>query len=191
MDVIVAHHFADSVIGFGITGHFREAAWRTDLTWTFLNGNDSLDGYLSMVANIDYAWTWWNRNCYGFMEFYFNGLGTDDYRNLSDDIDLMAHIERGELFVIGRTCLAGEWLIEIHPLVRFSLTSINNLADPSGLIQPRIVWNMTTKIQLIAGVRWHYGGNNSEFGGYQLRFFNNDVFLAPSNSAFLQLTRYF
>jgi len=50
---------------------------------------------------------------------------------------------------------------------------------------------MTTNVQLISGIRWYYGGNNSEFGGYHLRFFDDDVFLSPNNSAFLQLTRYF
>jgi len=191
IDAMAAHHFADTVIGIGATGYFREAAWRTDLTWTFLDGNGSPGSYLSAVANIDYAWTWWNKNSYGFLEFYFNGLGSNDFGNISDNVELMTRIGRGELFVLGRIYLAGGWQVEVHPLVRISLTTINNLADPSGLLQPQIVWDMTTNVQLVAVVRWHYGEKDSEFGGYRLRFFDDDVFLSPSNSAFLQLTRYF
>ena len=63
-DVMLSRHFKDWVIGGGSVGYLGDAAWRMDATWTFLddNGADGREDYLSLVANIDYSWTWWQKN---------------------------------------------------------------------------------------------------------------------------------
>ena len=64
------------------------------------------------LLNIDYSWMWWERNFYGFLEFYFNGLGNDQYTEALTDPDLSERLERGELHTLGRAYLCGH--IRIH-----------------------------------------------------------------------------
>ena len=78
-DVLAAKHFEDHVIGAGSRGYLGNTAWRLDTTWTFL---DDGDDYLSLVANMDYSWVWFKKNFYGFVEYYYNGLGKNDYANM-------------------------------------------------------------------------------------------------------------
>jgi hypothetical protein len=86
-------YYKDYVVGVGSTGYIGDAAWRVDGTWTFLDDDD--DDYLSLVANIDYSWVWFNKNFYGFVEYYFNGLGEDNYQNALLNPALTERIARG------------------------------------------------------------------------------------------------
>ena len=89
----------------GSRGYLADAAWRLDATWTLLDdpAPGSPGGYLSMIANLDYSWVWWDKNFYGLLEFYFNGLGDNDYEEAITNPDIGERLERGELFVLGRT----------------------------------------------------------------------------------------
>ena len=106
-DVMAAKHYKDAVLGIGSVGYLGETAWRLDATWTFMNEDKSKDGYMSLVANLDYSWVWWEKNFYGFIEFYYNGLGDDNYTEAYADPDILERLERGELFTLGRTYLSG------------------------------------------------------------------------------------
>jgi hypothetical protein len=48
------------------------------------------------------------------------------------------------------------------------LTVINNLADPSGLIQSRAVWDFTQNMQIMLGGNFAYGKKDTEYGGFNL-----------------------
>lgn len=76
--------------------------------------------------------------------------------------------EGREIVTPGRTYLAGHIRVEIHPLVKVLLTVIHRLNDPSGLIHPRAVWDMTRNLQLTAGASLPYGGTGTEFGGFPI-----------------------
>ncbi len=188
-DVMGAHHFNDHVIGLGSTGYLIDAAWRIDGTWTFLDEDSDNNDYPSLVANIDYSWIWWNRNLYGFLEYFFNGLGNTDYSKAITDPDIVERIERGELFTLGKNYLSGHVRIELHPLFNFSLTLINNLDDPSGLIQPYATWDVKQNFQIIFGGNVSYGANGTEFGGFPLP--DSDFQRIPSDSAFLWFFYFF
>ena len=164
-DAMVSKHFKDQVIGAGAQGYIGDTAWRLDTTWTFL---DDGDDYLSVVANMDYSWVWLKKNFYGFIEYYYNGLGKDDYADALRDPNITERLARGELFALGRNYLSGHLQIELHPLVKLSLTSINNIKDPSGIWQPYLVWDITQNLQLTGGLNLLYGDKNSEFGGFEL-----------------------
>jgi hypothetical protein len=97
-DVMGARHYKDYVAGLGSTGFLGDAAWRLDATWTFLNEESTDSGFLSLVANIDYSWVWWGKNLYGLIEFYFNGLGNDQYAGAFADPDIAERLERGEIY---------------------------------------------------------------------------------------------
>ncbi len=191
MDVMAAYHFEDIVIGIGATGTVRDAAWRLDMTWTFPDEHSDTGSYLSAVANIDYAWTWWEKNVYGLIEFYFNGLGENNNPAVSQNTALVTRLERADLFVTGRAYLAGEIQIEAHPLVRIDLGAIYNLGDLSGLLQPRLVWDVVTNWQLITGIRWYFGGRTTEFGGDDVQMTDHTISFSPPDTAYLQVTRFF
>jgi hypothetical protein len=189
-DVMTAAHYDDVVIGFGSTGYLGDTAWRLDATYTFLSEKTSeQDGYLSLVANMDYSWIWGEKNYYGFVEFYFNGLGDENYSLAITDKALVERIIRGEIFTLGRTYLTGSVRVELHPLFNLILTSINNIADPSGILQPYGVWDITQNLQLTCGATIPWGGTGTEFGGFPIP--GTAFISSPADSAFLWLTRYF
>ncbi|MBN2538609.1 MAG: hypothetical protein JXB09_01015 [Deltaproteobacteria bacterium] len=188
-DIVAAMHYGDTVVGFGSMGYLGNTAWRLDCTWTFLDEDHGTDDYLSVVANIDYSWVWWKKNCYGYVEYFFNGLCNDRYAEAWTDPDIAGRIDRGELFTVGRNYVSGHIRMELHPLFNIYLTAITNLEDPSGLLQPRASWNMTQNTQIILACNIYYGGRDTEYGGYTIRgtgFLNK-----PSDSAYLSLTYYF
>jgi hypothetical protein len=164
-DLLTAKHYKDHVFGVGSIGYLGDAAWRVDVTWTRLNEDSPDTDYPSLVANLDYSWIWWEKNVYGFLEFFYSGIGKDDYRQALSDPELVSRIARGELFTLGRTYLAGNLQVEMHPLVNFFITAIANAGDPSGVLQPRITWDITGDLQLLVGATVAWGPEGSEYGG--------------------------
>jgi hypothetical protein len=183
---LASKHFEDHVIGIGSTWYLGDAAWRLDGTWTFL---DDADDYLSLVANMDYSWIWFDKNFYGFLEYYFNGLGKDDYADALQDLNISERLARGELFVLGRNYLSGQIQIELHPLFQFFFTAINNVENPSGIIQPYATWDIAQNLQLTGGLSVSYGAKGSEFGGFTLP--GTDIRSKSPDNAYLWLTYYF
>ncbi len=188
-DIMTALHYQDKVIGLGSTGYLKAAAWRLDTTYTFLHDDASRNGFLSLVANMDYGWVWQGKNFYGLLEFYYNGLGSDQYSDALKDPNVLERLSRGELFTLGRKYLSGKIQVELHPLFNLHLSAINNLADPSGILQPRGIWDMQENIQLTCGANIYYGKTGSEFGGFKMP---TTTFLSkPPDNAFLWLTFFF
>ena len=189
LDVMAARHFNDDVIGFGSVGELGGAAWRLDATWTFLDEKSHRAGFLALVTNIDYSWVWHSKNFYGYAEFYFNGLGTNDYSSGSLDPGLVARLARGEMFTVGRYYIDGLVQVELHPLLNVYVSSIMNLHDPSGIFQPRAIWSITTDLQLTLGANAVWGKSGTEFGGIEIPF--TPYTTRASAGAFLWLSYYF
>jgi len=185
-ELMGAKNYKDYVVGVGGTGYIGDAAWRVDGTWTF--ADDSGD-YLSLVANVDYSWAWLGKNYYGFIEYYFNGLGKNNYQDAVLDPAIAERVARGELYALGRNYLSGHLQLEIHPLFRVFMTSINNAHDPSGILQPYATWDMTQNLQLTGGVNVFYGAKGSEYGGFILP--GTDIRTKSPNNAYLWLSYYF
>jgi len=190
-DIMASRHYKDFVLGLGSRGYLREAAWRLDATWTVLDdpAHGSPGSYLSLVANMDYSWMWGGKNFYGLVEFYCNGLGDNDYEEAVVNTDIRERIARGELFVLGRYYLSGSLQIELHPLVQFYATVINNVNDPSGIFQPRMLWDISQNLQLTLGANLYYGASGTEFGGFELP--GTGLRARPADSVYLWLTYYF
>jgi hypothetical protein len=185
-DIMGTRHFDDDVAGIGSTGYLGEAAWRIDGTWTFLDDDDD---YLSLVANMDYSWVWFKKNVYGFIEYYFNGLGKDDYQQAVTDPAIAERLERGELFVLGQNYLSGHIQAELHPLFTVFFTAINNIEDPSGILQPYATWDITQNLQMTGGVNISYGAKGTEYGGFTLP--GTDIRTKSPDNAYLWLIYYF
>jgi len=188
-DIMLAKHYKDEVIGVGSTGYLGNGAWRLDSTWTFLNSESDTDGYLSVVADMDYSWVWWGKNFYGFLEFYLNGLSHNQYTEVFTDLDIVVRINRGELYTLGRTYLGGHVRVELHPLFNVYVTVIENLGDPSGTIQPRAVWDVAKDVQITFGGTTHYGSRGTEYGGFTIP--GTNLLYMASDNALLWLTYFF
>ncbi len=167
-DLMAAKHYEEIVFGVGGSGYLGNAAWRTDATWTETDGGRPGRNYPSLVANIDYSWVWWGKNLYGFVEFFYSGVGEDDYGKALSDPQIVSRIGRGELFTLGRSYLAGHIRLEVHPLVNLYMTAIANAADPSGVLQPRMTWDVTDAVRLTAGGNIVWGGAGTEYGGIRI-----------------------
>lgn len=192
MDAMAARHYDDWVAGLGASGYLSEAAWRINTVYTRLTGERPQHDYFQIVANLDYAWMWGGRNVYGFVEFYYNGLGaTGEYADTLANDDLMDRLARGEQFTLGRYYLAGQVQVELHPLVQLYTTAIINLTDPSGILQPQVQWDMLSDLQLIVGAQWHWGAGGSEFGGFAISADGTAIDTAPSDQVYVWLTYYF
>ncbi len=185
-DLMGSKHFDDIVAGIGSTGYLGDAAWRLDGTWTFL---DDGDDYLSLAANMDYSWICFEKNFYGFIEYYFNGLGKDNYPDALLDPNITERLARGELFVLGRNYLSSHIQIELHPLFQVFFTAINNVEDPSGILQPYVTWDITQNLQLTGGLSVSYGTKGTEFGGFTLP--GTDIRSKSPDNAYLWLIYYF
>ena len=189
LDIMVAKDYTDQVIGLGSSGYLKDAAWRLDATYTFLDSDSDRNGFFSLVANMDYSWVWWEKNFYGLVEFYYNGLCNNRYSEALEDPDITARLARGEMFTLGRTYLSGSIEVELHPLFNIYLTVINNLADPSGIIQPRAIWDIAENFQLTFGTNLAYGGEGTEFGGFKAP--QSDFIIKSPDNAYIWATYYF
>ena len=189
-DIMAARHYDDYVIGAGIIGYLGNAAWRMDATYTFLEGPaSSEDGFFSFVGNLDYSWIWGGKNFYGLLEFYYNGLGNDDYGQALLDPELADRVARGELFTLGRAYLAGRINMEVHPLFNVYVTAINNVEDPSGVIQTYAVADLMQDLQLTVGAAISYGDRGTEYGGFYLP--GSRYLVDSPESVYFWLTYYF
>lgn len=190
LDVVLARHYEDYIAGVGAVGYLGDAGWRVDLMGTFLDKTSrGRSVYLSGVANLDYSWNWFGKNWYGYLELYYNGLSDDDYSDHFYDRAILDRIVRGELFALGSLYLSGNVNIELHPLVNFYLTPIVNLKDPSGILLPRVVYDMAEDVRLTLTGAYHWGDKGTEYGGYDIPNFNFGQ--KPSDTVSAWLTWYF
>lgn len=185
LDVMSGRHYEDIVTGLGISGYLGNAAWRVDGVATFMEN----DRYLSFVANLDYSWVWGGKNVYGLLEFYHNGLLENDYAKEVFSPPVSERLARGEIYTLGNRYLAGTLQIEAHPLVNLFLTAITNLADPSGLLQPRVVYDLEQNTRITAGADLYWGEPGSEFGGWEVP--RTGLSTEPADGVYVWLSRFF
>lgn len=188
-DIITAHHYKDIVAGISSAGYLMDAAWRLDVTWTFIDEDSQKENFLSLIANIDYSWVWSNKNLYGFVELYFNGIGNEKYSETISDPIITERLLRGDLFVLGKKYISTGMQAQAHPLVNVYLTVICNIADPSAVFQPRIIWDAVEDIQLTLGGNINIGPSESEFGGFTIP--GTNYAYKTSDTVYLWLTCYF
>jgi len=77
----------------------------------------------------------------------------------------------------------------LHALVKLSLTVINNMHDPSGTLQPSAVISTTQNSEVRVGGTAYYGGNGTEFGGFQIP--GTDLSNKSSNEFFIWFFYFF
>lgn len=164
VDLLLLSNYEDPVIGAGITGFLGGGVYRADWTLTFPEDDHDTSYYFSAVANFDYSWTLKDKNWYGAVELYYNGLGADTPKEALEDEALRTRLARGEIFVTGKYYFDGLVQYEMHPLVNGFVSVILNLEDFSFLLQPRITWECSQTSQLLIGLDLPVGRDGDEFG---------------------------
>ncbi len=189
VDFMLAKNYQDNVAAVGAVGYVGQAAWRCDITYTQMDDDYSDGGYLSFIANIDYSWVWAGKNWYGWLEFYFNGLGRDDPEQAIGDPAIVERLDQGTLFVMGRAYIDAQLKYELHPLLTLYAITMVNLHDGSLLLQPRAVWSATQNTEVQLGGNAYLGGDGTEYGGFTLP--GTDLKSTAPDQVFLWVTYYF
>jgi hypothetical protein len=188
-DLLAAEHYDDTVLGAGGAWSLGGAIVRGDLTWT----RTERDDIWSAVLSASYSWTWNGRNVTGLAEYFYNGFGQSagEYspEALATNPDLLARLERGELFTLGRHYLAASATIEVSPLVLFTPNVFVNLGDPSALLQVVTQYDWTRDLRLWAALSLPMGAPGTEYGGIETGL--EGRYLSSGIGLFTQLNWYF
>lgn len=189
IDVLVAEHYGDTVLGLGGGRSLGGAVWRGDIVATHTDEDTSVQ----IVTNLSYSWIWGGRNMSGAIEYFYNGFGLSsgnyDLPSVSSDPDLFARLARGELFSIGRHYLAGSVMIEVTPLWTVTPTMLMNVADPSALLQFVTSYSLSDNMSMLASLNLPVGPKGSEFGGIDTGV--PDRYLSGGAGLFAQFAWYF
>ncbi len=187
IDLLLARHYTDTVVSLGGVSSWGGAIVRGDLMIT----QTDRDTYTSLVANLSYAWTAWDRNTSAVIEYFFNdfGLSKRHYPDLIQYPDLLQRLNRGELFTLGRQYLAAGLSIETSPLTLLSPSLFLNLEDASGLLQVIGQYDFREDWQLRASLALPFGPSDSEFGGFESPVPGKEISNGPAFVA--QLAFYF
>lgn len=174
IDVLLAQHYDQPLVGIGYSRPIGEALWRLDITHS---QTETDGGFISLVTNLDYSWVWWEHNVYGYIEYYHNGIGQNDF-GAGVDTELLERIDRGELFTLAKNYLSLGLQIELHPLLNLSPSWIVNLHDNSALLPLMLSYNWQENLQLTVTGIIAYGDQQSEYDGYYSRGDSINVLLA-------------
>jgi len=176
-DFLFAQHYDKPLIGLALNKAISGSVWRLNL----IHSETLTDQrFTNLSSNIDYSWTMMNKNTYGFLEYFYSGIGIDSV-SATADTTLLTHIQRGSLFTLYRDYLAGGLRIELHPLLNFSPTVIHNLIDNSSLLSLTLKYDWQQDFTLTSNITLISGNSSSEYAGAT----------SPGNSLQLLLSYYF
>ena len=187
LDILLSQHYDDEIFSVGGITSWGGAIARGDVLIT----HTDIDTYFSAVTNLTYSWVWGGKNIIGIFEYFYNGMGLheDEYSDLASNPDLIARLNRGELFTLGRHHLAGGLTIEMSPLIHLSPNLFANLEDNSGLAQLVGQYDVKQNWQILVALNVPFGGKNTEFRGLDSGLTGKQF--SSSSSLFAQLAFYF
>ena len=182
-------HYDSSIGAFGGSIDAADAIWRGDLMITDENGEQ----FTSAVLSWSYALLAWERNLSTTIEYFHNGFGIDDGNYdpaaLAANPELVARIERGELFTLAQNYLAAAATIELTPLWLLTTSVFGNLDDDSMLLQIFSHHDLEQDLQLLLALNLPYGDDGTEFGGIESGISGDP--LSVGASLFAQIAWYF
>lgn len=167
LELVAARHYRDKVLGIGARIPIGGALARTDIVATRVHGS----GWkLSGIFNIDYNLAVFQRTAHVYAEYYHNGFGVHDLPEtpLALPGDLVARLERGEVFNLMRDYVAAGANVIWHPLWSQSVALIGNLQDGSAQLLTSVTYEPGEHQRLQLGWLEPLGGAGKEFGGVPL-----------------------
>ncbi len=174
-DLLAARHFDENVFGFGLSKDILGAIWRFDISATRLKKGGTT---VSLISNMDYSWVWFEKNFYGYIEYFRNGT-EESAKYLSPDPAIQT----------GRDYIGSGVQIELTPLFNFYASWIGSLHDSSGIFQIRGIYDWSENLQMIVWLDELHGSKGTEFGGIPAS--DNGKYIAPGRKAYLHLSYYF
>lgn len=172
----------DILLGLDVTrgivgaGFWFETAYV--VTNMFDEKADSAKNYLRSSIGLDYSF---NGETYTFIEYHYNGAGTNKPENFLSNIEHSAYT-RGGVYLLGVHYLAPGISHQLTPLMSLSGQLLINLTDPSIWFAPNIAYNIAEDIHLSVGGLISLGETpkngeaillQSEFGSYPMLFFTS------------------
>ena len=164
LEIVLARHFDDEILGVMLRVPMGGAMIRTDLVG---NRTKQGDWYYSGIANADYSFGLFDRMAHVFVEYFHNDFGV---RELEEDglilpEALSERVSRGELFNVMRDYIALGTTYQWHPLLVQSTVVISNLQDKSTLLQTSLAFDPGDHSRLEVGFVATLGNEGEEFGG--------------------------
>jgi len=186
VDLLAARHFDESVFAIGGSREFLGGILRGDVSLFELENNDL---ELFLVTNYDRSWVYFDKNFYGYIEYYRNAVGEGDgtYDQISDAS--LERVERGEAFVLGRDYLILGMRTEWMALFNTYINQIFNLHDESGIFQFRGEYDFKQNILIAFGVNAPYGSRGSEFGGVPIP--GTNLFLGSEGEVYVRVSYFY
>jgi hypothetical protein len=189
LDLLIAEHYQQRIAALGGSIDIADAIWRGDLMLT-----DTVDKTVtSAVLGWSYSLLAWRQNLTVTVEYFHSGFGIDDGHYdpaaLAANPELLARIERGELFTLAQNYLAAAATLELTPLWQLTASLFRNLDDDSLLLQLFSHHNLRQDLQLLLALNLPAGREGSEFGGIDSTIDDKPVAIGASIIA--QLGWYF
>ncbi len=189
LDLLLAEHYDDTVLGLGLVSSIGGAVLRGDAVLT----NDGADKTWQFVTNLSYAWLWGGKNVSAALEYYFNGFGQHggsyEPLALAANPALLERLARGESYTLSRHYMAGSLLVEVTPLLTLTPTLLVNLSDPSALLQLVMQRSVGNNMTVLGSLNIPLGPDGSEFGGIPSGM--DSRYLSRTAGLFAQFAWYF
>ena len=190
-DLMIARHFGESLVGIGANrGVWGDALWRGDLVATFTDDNRVV---ATAVTGLSRSFVLGGRNVSAVAEYHFNGFGQRDGRyspaELQSNRGLLARIDRGEVFHLGRHYVGLSALVEVTPLLLVTPNLFVNAEDRSALLQVALEADVQEDVLLLGSLSVPVGPTGTEFGGIESEVPGKP--LASGPSLFVQFASYF
>ena len=179
-ELMLARDYDSDVLGLALNGTLGGATWTAEAVPTRLSDGST---HTSWLANIQYAWTCFARNCNGYAEYFRNGFGVGGSNNTLAELptQLTERIARGQLFTVSRNYLALGLTLEWTPLLNIKPLLIGNLDDGSGMLVVQAVRSLSESANLTLAAQSGFGPRGTEYGGLES---------APSAGLFVVPDRY-
>jgi hypothetical protein len=185
-ELLLAKHYDEDIYGFGLAKTLFGSVFRFDLSFVDkkIGGNE-----INFLLNADRSWVLFEKNVYGFVEFFHNGFGQSDIKLSEVSSGLSERLQRGELYTLGTDYLAFGSQVEIQPLINVFSTFILNLHDPSAFAQLRVSWDYLENQNLLCGINLGLGSGGTEYGGLEIS--PGGPKLGPGASVYARVSRFF
>jgi hypothetical protein len=188
-ELMLARDYDADVLGLALNGTLGGATWTAEAVPARLSDRSL---YASWLANIQYAWTCYARNCSGFAEYFRNDFGVSDSGSTLADLPapLTDRLARGDLFTVSRDYLALGLTLEWTPLLNIKPLLITNLDDGSALLVVQAVRSLSENARLTLAVQSGLGPRGTEYGGLETAA-GTGVYLVPDRYLYARLDWYF
>ncbi len=188
-ELMLARDYGSDVLGLALNGALDGATWTAQAVPTRLPGGSL---HTSWLANVQYAWTCFSRNCSGYAEYFRNGFGVGGTDNTFADLPmpLTERLARGESFTVSRDYLALGLTVEWAPLLNVKPLLITNRDDGSTMLVVQVVYSLGDNADLTLAAQSGLGPHGTEYGGLETAP-GSRVYASPDRYLYARVAWYF